>query len=121
MSEEGIITELQIGWGWNYLWKSSGPATQVDLVEPELVAQNHVQLSSEYLQAWILHRLPGQPVLLLSYPHSEKVFPDVQTSAPVFQFVPTASGSSTRHPRKSLSPSPLRPLFSHSYTLIRSF
>ena len=48
-------------------------------------------MAFEYLQGWRLHNLPGQPVPVLSHPHSKKVFPDVQTEPPVFQFVPFAS------------------------------
>ncbi len=44
-----------------------------------------------------LYNLPGQPVPVLGHPHSEKVFPDVQTEPPVFQFVPIASGPVTGH------------------------
>lgn len=96
MSEEGIITESQIVWSWKYLWKSSGPTTQTHLVGPELVAWNHVWISSEYLQGWmIFHNLPGQPALFLSYLHSVKVFPNVQTTASVFHFVPIACGPIT--------------------------
>lgn len=37
----------------------------------------------------------GQPVVVLSQPQSENVFPDVQKKPPVFQVVPTASGPVT--------------------------
>jgi len=43
-----------------------------------------------------IHHLSGQPVPVLSHPHSEKTFPDVHREPPVFQFVPTASGLVTQ-------------------------
>lgn len=36
-------------------------------VEP--VAQDHVQLSFDYLQGWRLHNFSGQSVLVSSHPH----------------------------------------------------
>jgi len=59
------------------------------------VAGHHVQAAFEYLQGWRLHTLPGQPVPELGDPHSEKVFPDVQTEPAVLQFVSIASGPVT--------------------------
>lgn len=97
MSEKGIITELQIGWGWKYLWKSSGPTAQIDLVGPELVTWSHAQMSFEYLQGWILHSLPGKSVLFLCYPLRDKLLSDVQTSAFVFHLAPIASCPITGH------------------------
>lgn len=44
----------------------------------ELFAQANVQMTFEYLQGQRLHNLPGQPVPVLSYPHSEIVFSDYQ-------------------------------------------
>jgi len=44
----------------------------------ELLAQDHVQVASEYLQGWRLQRLSGQPVPVLGHPHNEKVFLGVQ-------------------------------------------
>lgn len=41
--------------------------------------------------------LSGQPVPVLSYPQSEKVFPDIWKEPPVFQFVPIASDSVSGH------------------------
>ena len=61
------------------------------------VVQEHVQMAFEYLQGGRLHNLSGQPVPVLSNPHSKKVFPDVQTGPPVFQFVPIASGPVSGH------------------------
>lgn len=37
----------------------------------------------EYLQEWKHHNFPGQPVPGLSDPHSERVFPDVQSNTAV--------------------------------------
>ena len=62
-----------------------------------MIAQDRVQTGSEYLQAWRLHDLPGQPVPARGHPHSENVFPDIQMEPPVFQFVPTAPGPVTGH------------------------
>ena len=45
-----------------------------------------------YLPGQRLHNVPGQHVLVLSDPHSEKVFPDIQVELSVFPFVPLASG-----------------------------
>ena len=64
---------------------------------PEPVAQDYVQMAVEYLQGWRLHNLSGQPIALLSYPHSEKVFPDVHMGPLVFQCVRIASCSVTGH------------------------
>lgn len=38
-----------------------------------------------------IHNLPGKPVSVLSHPHSEKLFPNVQTEPPVFRFGSIAS------------------------------
>ena len=71
------------------LWRSSGPTTLLKQGHLEQVVQDCVQTAFEYLQG--LHHLSGQPVPVLSLPHSEKVFSDAQREPPVFQFVPTAS------------------------------
>ena len=55
------------------------------------VAQNCGQTAFEYLQGGRLHNLSGQPVPVLTHPHSKTVFPDVQMEPPVFQLVPIAS------------------------------
>lgn len=44
-------------------------------------------MAFEYLQRWRLHNLLQQSLPVLSHPPSEKVFPDVHTGPPVFQFV----------------------------------
>ncbi|KAJ7411989.1 hypothetical protein WISP_99873 [Willisornis vidua] len=44
----------------------------------ELIAQDHVQTAFEYPQSQKLHHPPKQPVPVLSHPHIEEVFPNVQ-------------------------------------------
>ena len=73
------------------LWRSFGPTPLLKQGHVEGVAQDCVQMAFEYLQGWRLHNLSGQPVPVLSHPHSEKVFPGVHREPPVFQFVPIAS------------------------------
>ena len=75
---------------------------------------DHVKIAFEYLQGWRLHNFSGQPVQVLSHPHSKKVFPDVQTACPVFLFVPIASGPVTALKRAWVHP--LRTLRSGIYT-----
>ncbi|KAK4806513.1 hypothetical protein QYF61_021349 [Mycteria americana] len=64
------------------LWSSSVPSSMLKQGHLELVSQDH---------GWRPHNFPGQAVPVLSHPHSEKVFPDVQRVPPVFQFVPIVS------------------------------
>ncbi|PKU47040.1 hypothetical protein llap_2646 [Limosa lapponica baueri] len=59
-------------------------------VEP--VALDHVQMTFEYFQGWIVHNIHGQPVPVLGHHHNEKVFPDVQREPPELQVEPSASG-----------------------------
>lgn len=62
------------------------------------------------LQAWRLYNLLGQPVQILSHPHSKKkVFPDVQRDLPVFLLVPITSASVTGHHRAEPSSVPSTP------------
>lgn len=49
-----------------------------------------------YLQGWKLQNLSWQLMPVLSYHHSNKLFPHVQRKPSVFWFVPTASGPVTR-------------------------
>ena len=77
------------------VWRSSGLTPLLKQGHLEMVAQDHAQMAFEYLQGWRLHNLTGQPVPVLSHPHGEKVFPDVQREPAVFQFVPIASCSAT--------------------------
>jgi len=63
----------------------------------ELFAQDHVQIAFEYLQELRLHNISGQLVPVLDYPHSEKLFSDVQREPLVFRFVPVASGRVPGH------------------------
>jgi len=50
-------------------------------------------MALEHLLGWTLHNLYGQPLPVLSHPHSKKVFPDVLREPPVF--VPIASCAAT--------------------------
>lgn len=68
------------------LWKSSGAISLLnqDLLEP--VAQDHIEIAFEYLQAWRLQLLN---ILQFSGTFMvKKKFPDVQMESPGFQFVP---------------------------------
>jgi len=80
-----------------HFWRSSGPISLLHQGHLEPVAQDHVQTAFEYLQGWRLHNLSGQPVPQPRHPHSEKVFPDVQTEPSAFQLLPIASGPVPRH------------------------
>lgn len=70
------------------LWKSSGPISLLKQGFLEPVAQDHIQLAFECLQARRLCNLSGQLPPVLRHPHGEKAFPDVQMEPPEFQFVP---------------------------------
>ena len=48
-------------------------------------------MAFEYVQGWKHHNLPEKPVPVLGHPHSEKVFPGVQTEPFAFHFVLTVS------------------------------
>jgi len=67
-SENHVMVEVR-----RDLWGSSGPISLVKGVHLELIAQDRVQMAFEYLQRWQLHNLSGQPVPLLSHPHSKNV------------------------------------------------
>jgi len=85
---------VQVG---RQLYRQSCPTPVLKQGHLEPVVQDSVQLAFKYLQGWRLHNPSGQPLPLLSHPHSEKVFPDVQTEPSVFQAVPTASCYVTEH------------------------
>ena len=85
------------------LWRSLGPTPLLKKGYLKLVAQDHVQMSFEYLQGWRLRNLSGQAVQVLSHPHSEKMFPDIQGEPPVFQFVPLPLVLSLGTTKKSLA------------------
>ena len=114
------LTESQTGWGWKgpleVIWSNApGPAEPLRVGCPELGPDGF----------WIsqrmgIHHLSGQPVPVLSHPHSEKTFPDVHREPPVFQFVPTASGLVTQRHWKRLAPTYFHPPFRYFYTLMRS-
>lgn len=56
-------------------------------------------MASEYLQAWRVYNLPGQPMpeLSCSQEKKKKNFLDDQTEPLVLQLVPIASGPVTGH------------------------
>lgn len=87
--------ESQAGWGWKDLQRSPGPTPLLEQSHPDLVFQDPVQTAFETSRRLWLHDLPGQPMLVLGHPHSEKVFTDVQETAggehPMFQSVSVAS------------------------------
>lgn len=68
-----------------------GSNSQLKLGHWELFAQAHAQMTFEYLQGQRLYNFPGQPVAVLGYPHSEKVFSDYHMDPPEIQAVPIAS------------------------------
>jgi len=76
--------------------------------QPELIAQNLVQMTFEYLQGGRDHNVSGQAVSVLCHPHSESVFPDVQRQSSVFQCMPIASFLSLGITEKSLALSSLQ-------------
>ena len=79
------------------LFRSPCPTPLLKQGHPERVPQDCARTAFEYLHGGRLHDLSGQPVPVLGHPHSEKVFPDVQSEPPGFQFVPIASGPVTGH------------------------
>jgi len=76
---------------------SSGQTPLLKQGHLDPIAQNCVQMASEYVQEWRLHSFSGQPVPVLSHPHGEKMFPEIQRDPPVFQCVLTASGPAAGH------------------------
>ena len=101
------------------LWRSSGPTTLLNQGHLGPVAQDHIQMASEYLQGWRLHNLHGEPVPVLHHPHSQKVFAGVQRDPPVFQFCPLSLVRSRGTTEKSLAPSSLHPPLRYLCTLVR--
>jgi len=97
------------------LWGSSHPTPLLKQGDLEQVVQDCGQVAFEYLQGY-LHNLTGLPLSVLSHPHSEIVFPDIQREPPVLQSVPVASDLVTG----CLAPSSLHPSFRYPYTLMRS-
>lgn len=55
-------------------WKAPLEVSWSKQGRPEMVAQDHVQMAFDYLQAWTLHNLCGQPVPVLRHPHSKNCF-----------------------------------------------
>jgi len=78
----------------------SGPPSLPKQGHLKQVAQAHGLTAFEYLQAQRINKFPVQPVPVLSHPHSEKMFPDVQREPPVFQLVLIASGPVPGHHRE---------------------
>lgn len=66
------------------------------------VAHDHIQTASEDLQEVKFHYLSGQPLPMLGYLNSKKVFPDVQMEPPVLQSVLSVSCHGMNE--KSLAP-----------------
>ena len=56
------------------LWRSLCPTPLLKQGHLDTVAQDHVQMGSEYLQGWRLHNISGQPIPVLCHLHSKKVF-----------------------------------------------
>jgi len=96
---------MSVNWPITTGWLRVEGASGGYLVQPSLLNQGHLQLVAQdsvcmafkHLQGWRLHSHSGQPVPVLGHPHSENVFSDTQREAPVFQFVPFASGPVTEH------------------------
>lgn len=66
-------------------WRSTGPTSLLKQGHLEQVAHGCVQTDFKYLQAQRLYHLHEQPVVVLGYPHSQKVFPDIQREPLLFQ------------------------------------
>lgn len=62
---------------------SSGPNPLLEQGHLEPFVQDCVRMAFEYLQAWRVHDLPGQPVPVLCHPHSTNVFCYVPRDPPV--------------------------------------
>lgn len=56
-----------------------------------LVSQDHVHTASEYLPGWTFHNVSEQPVPVASHSPNKKMFLCVQTTPPMFHFVPVSS------------------------------
>lgn len=93
---QAVLTEPQNVWDWKGPLEVIWSTTQLKQGHLEQVAQGHVQMAFESLQGWRSHNLSG-PVPVLSYPHTDKMFLDVQREPHVFQFVPIACGPVTEH------------------------
>jgi len=101
------------------LWRPTGPVLLLKPGHLQPAAQDHVQAASEYVCGWRPHHLSGQPVPVLSHPHSERVYPDIQREPPACQFVPMASGLSLDITKESLAPCSLHPPFRYLCTQMR--
>ena len=76
-----------VGFGRD-LCGSSSPTLLPKQGHLQQAAEDLVQAGLEYLQRRRIHKLPGQPVAVLSHPQREEVLPHVQVELPVLQFVP---------------------------------
>lgn len=63
-------------------WRPTGPTSSLKQIHLEQVAQEHVEVSSDYLQRRKLYSLARQPVPVLSHPQWKEVFPHVQLKLP---------------------------------------
>jgi len=88
------------------LWRSSCPAALLSQGQLESVAQDHVQVAFNCLQAWRLH-LSGQSVPVLSHRHSEKCFPAFRATLLCFSLCPLPLILALGTTGQSLAPSSL--------------
>lgn len=95
---------------------SNAPLKQEHLKQ---VAQNHLKIAFKYLQEWKFHYLTGQPVLVFSPAHSEKVSSGVHREPPVFQLVPLPLVLSLAISERSLVLAFLHVPFRYLYILVR--
>lgn len=84
------ISNLLTGWSWKRPLECIWPNPLLKQGHLGPVAQDYVQMVFEYLQGRRLYNHSGQPVPVLSHPHSTKMFPDLQRDLSGSQFVPIA-------------------------------
>lgn len=60
----------KMAWIGSNLWRSSAPTPALKQGHLEQDTQDHVKTVFEYPQGWRHHNPPGQPVPVLSHPHS---------------------------------------------------
>lgn len=77
-------------------YRLSGPTTLAKQGQLVPVAEDKLQMSFEYLKGVRLYKVPGQLILRLTHPHSQKAFPDVLEVPPVLQLL-ISSGPVTGH------------------------
>ena len=103
------------------LWRSSGPIPLLEQGNLEPVAQDRVQMAFELLQERRLYNLSGQPVVVLSHPHSKKCFLMFRWTLLCVSLCSLPLVLSLGVTEKNLALSSLHPPFRHLYTLIGSF